>query len=91
MKPVILLTSLVVLVLIGLSDLQSGTAEKSTGPKEKVIEVAEEKYSLQNKYQGCLAVRNSGPTDPNEKSQISSRIPSPSFSGKMVNYFILIF
>ena len=91
MKPFILLTSVVVLILIGLSDLPSGIDEKSTGPKEKVVQVAIEKPSLQNKYQSCLSARNSRPEDPKEKTQMTSRITSPSFSGKMVNYFILIF
>ena len=91
MKPVILLTSLAVLVLIGLSDLQPATDEKSTGQNEKVIQVTAEKPLLQNKYQGCLSSQNSEPADPNKRNQITSRIPGPSFSGKMVNYFVLIF
>jgi len=91
MKPVILLTSIAVLVWIGLSDVHSVIDEKTTRPKEKVIQITEEYPLLQNNYQGCFATRNSGPAVPNVGTQISSRVSSPSFSGKMVNYFILIF
>ena len=91
MKPVILFTSLAVLVFITLSDLQSCTDEKNTGTIQKVIEVSTENPLPRNNNEVCHSSRNSGPADPHEKTQITSHIPNPSFSGKMVNYFILIF